>query len=153
RALVATWTALLSAAGLLQLLEYRTDDFVPSAERWQRATRLDALLRGMDGCVVVSTSPFVAIRAGKTCEQPIFQAYLDALNAGVDADYAAALTKSEASWVILTGRSAEDELPRRLGPAFELVGEVGLGFDSMADWDHPSPSTLWHRRPSPQPAP
>jgi hypothetical protein len=145
RALAAVWCSLGISGGLLLLLRYDPTPFVPTKAMWSSAQRFHAIVGGLDGDVVVATIPFAAVRDGKSCPQPIMQAYFDAANAGMSASYPASLDLSGARWVIVTGTWLEEKLPAALEEKFLLERELDVD-PSSPGVTHPFPRTLWRRR-------
>jgi hypothetical protein len=134
------------AGVVLFFLKYDRARFVPSETHRADAARLDELLRGLEGNVVVTTNPHLAVRAGKGIEQPILQGYVDAEAGGLHVDYIDALERSGARWVITTGRANDQAIAARLQERFERVRDLDLHLESLSDWDRPLPPTLWRRR-------
>ena len=133
-------------ACLLAVCHYDPAPFVPSQDRWAAATRLDAIVRGLGGEVVVTTAPMVAVAAGTHVEQPILATYEDARNAGMNLDYVDALVASGARWVITTGRYTGDRAPEtHLPRAFVRQQQFDFDVHSLAAWDHPTNVVLWRR--------
>jgi hypothetical protein len=132
---------LVAGAALSAMLLFDRAPFVPNAERRAAADRLRALVRELDGPVVVTTSPFVALREGKGTEQPILQGYADAQRGGLRVNYAAALDRSGAKWLIVSPThdfDYRDELRAR----FEWVRTIEFPVQWMPD----QPVSLWKRR-------
>ena len=148
RALAVAWATLGAGAVLLALLEYRTAGFEPTPKQWSEVALLDETTRGLEGCVVVITRPMVAVLAGKTCEQPIFQAYQDAAFARMDdAGFAQALARSEAEWVIVTGAELDCRLPSQMEPWFLQTRTIDVSTDEAPGGCALVRSeTLWKRR-------
>jgi hypothetical protein len=146
RALVATYATLGLASLFLQLLEYHTHPFLPVQRQRDEAARILSFVRDLDGEVVVTTNAFLAIRAGKRCTQPMLQAYFDAGLAGMPVDFADALDKSGAVYVITTGTDFEGDLAKKLEPKFERVSAMEIHWGTLPAWDHGNPKTLWRRR-------
>jgi hypothetical protein len=139
-------SAIVAAGVILLFLKYDPAAFVPSEARWHDAARLDEIVRGLDGGVVVTTSPYVAVRAGKGTEQPILQGFVDAEHGGMRVDYLEALDKSGARWVITTGRAVDRDIVGLLERKFERERDLDVHLESLSDWDRPPPPTLWRRR-------
>jgi hypothetical protein len=145
----ATWAVcvpLATAGVILLLLKYDPSPFVPSEARFRDAARFADAVRGLDGPVVVTTSPFVPAREKKGDRQPVLQGYFDAVAAGMRVDYADALEKSGARWVITTGRLADTDAFGEVERGFERVRELDVRIETLSDWDHPPPPTLWRHR-------
>lgn len=137
------------ASALLVLLVYDTSPFVPNADWWRAAERLDGITRGLDGGVVVATDPMVGIRAGGPVEQPILATYEDARSAGMQTDYVAALVTSGARWVVTTDRySGTEHAPEpRMARYFTRERTYDFDVHSLATWDRPKNVVLWQRAP------
>jgi hypothetical protein len=115
------WGIFAGSSLLLAAPSGRWSSLVPSAVRWLEARRLDAVVASLDGCAVVTSKPLPALRAGKTCTQPSFQAYLDADNARMNASFVDALVNDGADWVVETNLPHERGVPEQLERAFDLV--------------------------------
>jgi hypothetical protein len=113
RLVVAVFSALLLGA----LYDPMTN--VPTAASVRQAEAFHAVVRALDGDVLVPMYPFVAPRDGKTTPQISLVAYLDTLGPGrLNADPAQAVRAKQPEWVILCGHSQEDEIADWLGPAY-----------------------------------
>jgi len=132
---------LLVAAALLATLPFDAAIVVPTAERRDAAARLIALVDDLPGRVVVTTSPFLAARAKKGDEQPTLQGFADAARAGMTVDYAAALDRSGADWLIVSPAPELDYRPK-LADSFELVRVIEFPVQWMPD----QPVSLWRRK-------
>ena len=134
---IAAWGSLALLSGLLASFNYDEQSLKPEADRWSAFDKLDALVRSLDGGVVVTTAPMASIRAGKTGPQPVLPAYEDAKTAGLPTDYVAALAPSGARWVITTDRYRDtDRAPEpRMPPFFERVGTLAFSVHSLSSWD------------------
>jgi len=144
----AVTAGVLAVAGaLLVPLVYDTSPFLPNADRWQAAERLDSLARGLDGGVVVATDPMVGIRAGGPVQQPILATYEDARSAGMQTDYIAALVGSGARWVLTTDRYSGTEHAPEPRMVRDFTRDRAYDFDvhSLASWDKPKNVVLWRR--------
>jgi len=132
---------------LLVALAYDTSPFVPGADRWQAAERLDGIARSVDGGVVVTTAPMVGVRAGGPAQQPVLATYEDARSGGLPVDYVAALVASGADWVVTTDRYAGTERAPEPRIAQYFTRERTYDFDvhSLASWDSPKSVVLWRR--------
>ncbi len=144
---VAAWGVLGLSSALLASFHYDVGALVPGPDRWEAAERLDEIVRGLDGGVVVTTAPMVAISAGSTVEQPILPTYEDAISAGMPLDYVDALAASGAKWVITTDRYAgTDRAPEpRMTRAFSREQTFDFNVRGMSSWDHPTEVVLWRR--------
>jgi hypothetical protein len=93
---------------------------VPDATRVRDAEALHALVRSLDGDVLVPMYPFVVPRDGKTTPQMSLVAYEDTVGPGrLNADAAAAIRSKQPKWVVLCGHEQEEGVPGWLGPAYE----------------------------------
>jgi hypothetical protein len=133
--------ALVIGAALTASLTYDRARFAPSEERQVASDKLRALVRDLDGEVVVTTSPFIAVREKKGVEQPILQGYADAERGGLAIDYAAALDRSRAKWLIVSP-TAEFDYRDALGAKFEFVRPIDFPVQFMGG----QPVSLWRRR-------
>jgi hypothetical protein len=148
RSMPARAAGVLALSGVvLAALGYDTSPFLPGADRWQAAERLDGVARGLDGGVVVTTAPMVGVRAGGPAQQPILATYEDARSGGLQADYTAALVASGAHWVVTTDRYAGTERAPELRLPRYFTRERTYDFDvhSLASWDRPKSVVLWRR--------
>lgn len=142
--------ALAAAVGvtlgvILHVERYDPTRFIPTAAMGRAAKRFDAIVRDLDGEVVVTTKPFVPIRVGKRANQPIFQAFYDAANANIAVDYIGSLEASGARWIIVSGIVFERELAPGLERSFDRVRELDVSLDSPGV-EHIDRPTLWRRR-------
>jgi len=139
--------ALAASGALLLALMYDASQFVPGRDRWQAARRLDDVVRGLDGGVVVTTAPMVGVLAGGPAQQPILATYEDARSGGMSTDYVAALVASGARWVLTTDRYAGTERAPEPRIAESFTRERTYDFDvrSLASWDRPKNVVLWRR--------
>jgi hypothetical protein len=146
---IAAWGSLALLSGLLASFNYDEESLKPEADRWTAFDKLDALVRSLDGGVVVTTDPMAAVRAGKTGPQPFLPAYEDAKTAGLHTDYVAALVASGARWVITTDRYRDtDRSPEpRMPPFFERVRTLDFSVHSLSSWDTAGNAVLWRRVP------
>jgi hypothetical protein len=144
---VTAWRAMSLAAALLLALAYDPSRFMPAADRWEAARRLDDIARGLDGGVVVTTAPMVGVGAGGPSQQPILAAYEDARSAGMSMDYVAALVATGARWVVTTDRYAgTDQAPEpRMSPYFTRERTYDFNLHSLSTWDRPTNVVLWRR--------
>ncbi len=138
RPAVASWMALGASAGLALLLWHGAHDptqFVPGAERTRQAEEMHALVRSLDGDVLLPMYPFVVPRDGKTTPQPAIIPYLDAVNrGGVQVDIAQTMRDVHARWVILCGHDLEDGLMTRwLTPDYVVDRQVPLHVQAFLD--------------------
>jgi len=132
------------AAGLTGAL-YDPTPNVPDASRRRDVAELHALVRGLDGDVLVPMYPFLAARDGKRTPQVSLLAYLDAAGPGaVDADVARAIEEKRPTWVVLCGHPQDEELARQLGDSFE-ARPTGLHVQALRE-DTGGGVTLLHRR-------
>ncbi len=147
RARGLVWSLLAASGAALALLAYDPRPLVPSVDRWVAAERLDQVVRGLEGGVVVTTVPMVGVGPGRTAEQPVLATYEDARSGGLQVDYVAALVASGARWVVTTDRyTGTDRAPEpRMAGSF--VRERTFDFDvhSLASWDRPKNVVLWRR--------
>jgi hypothetical protein len=122
----ATGAIFAVLGAVLLWLRYDPSRYIPAPERVRSARQLDALVAELEGEVVVTSFPFVAVRAGKSCPQPSVQAYGDIRMAGIQASFTDALDASGARWVVTTGLPQEEPLERELSRSFERVRELDL---------------------------
>jgi hypothetical protein len=109
------------AAGLTGAL-YDPTPNVPDACRRRDVAALHALVRSLDGDVLVPMYPFLAARDGKGAPQVSLLAYLDAAGPGeVDADVARAIEEKKPAWVILCGHPQDEALAKQLGSSFDAL--------------------------------
>jgi hypothetical protein len=146
------WGVFAGSSLLLALPSDRWSSLVPSPVRRLDAGKLDAFVASLDGCAVVTSKPLSALRAGKTCTQPSFQAYLDADNAGIDASFVDALVQDGADWVVETNLEHERGVPEQLGRAFDQVCSLDLEVRQQNGTVVGRP-TLWLRRGEARAAP
>jgi hypothetical protein len=102
-------------AGLVGAL-YDPSSNVPDARRRVDVSAIHALLRGLDGGVLVPMYPFLAPRDGKTTPQISLLAYFDSGVAG--ADVARAVTEKRVRWVLLLGHVEEKDVAGWLGSGY-----------------------------------
>jgi len=141
-----SWGALACGSVLLVCIRHDLSSFVPGHDRWEASERLDAIVRGLSGGVVVTTAPMVAVSAGNTLQQPILATYEDARNGGMRVDYVDALVGSGARWVITTDRYKGPRAPEaRMARAFEREKTFDFDVHSLAEWDHAANVVLWHK--------
>jgi hypothetical protein len=74
--------------------------------------------------VVFTTNPYLGVLEGKTNEQPPYQGYFDAESAGMRVDYADALDKSGADYLVVIAKPGEHDYRGRLDAKFEHVRDV-----------------------------
>jgi hypothetical protein len=144
RALSATWAVACVSSFVLWTLEYPPEPFVPDEAQRRDVEALHAIVRDLDGPAIAAAKPWVAPRDGKACTQPIWQAYEDARAAGIPVDYADAVDRSGARWVVVLGR--ETGLQDMLAPRYEKVREMDLKIETLAAWDVHHIASLWRRR-------
>ncbi|MGH7294415.1 MAG: hypothetical protein ACRELB_05770, partial [Polyangiaceae bacterium] len=119
RAARATAWALGALTAYLLGALYDPSANVPDAERTRDVEALHALVRGLDGDVVVPMYPFVAARDGKDTPQLSLVADLDAMGSGhMPFDLPGELRAERPRWVILCGHEQEHDLPAWLGDAY-----------------------------------
>jgi hypothetical protein len=112
------WVIALLGAYLLGAL-YDPSANVPDAERTRDVEALHAMVRELDGDVLVPMYPFVAARDGKATPQLSLVADFDAMGSGrMPIDLPAAVRDAHPRWVILCGHDQEHDLPAWLGRAY-----------------------------------
>ncbi len=144
----AFWGTLIAGAATLWLLAFDPSPFVPTTERTERARRLRAFVHDLDGPVVFTTSPFVPILEGKQPnEQPILQGFIDAKAGELDGDYARALERSGAEYLIVGALNDTRDYRPGLRRSFDLVRDLDFGVQTQPAL----PFSLWKRASAPRP--
>jgi hypothetical protein len=142
----------MAAAGAVLVTNlYRMGPFVPDADRWVAAARLNDVLRPLGGDVVVTTAPMVAVDAGSKIPQPILATYEDAKDGGMQVDYVDALVASGARWVVTTDRCTKGKyagvrsIEAQMARAFVRVKTYPFDVHGLEQWDTPTNVSLWQR--------
>ncbi len=112
------WTVGMLSALLLGAL-YDPSANVPDAERTRDVEALHAMVRDLDGDVLVPMYPFVAPRDGKATPQFSLVADFDSMGSGqMSVDLPGDVRRQRVKWVILCGHAQEHDLPAWLGEGY-----------------------------------
>ncbi len=139
------WAALALAAAWLAWRTFDPGPFIPDADRYRRAARLNALVAGLDGGVIIPNHPFLPIRNGQDVPQFHTMPYLDVIGVGLGEALHPYIEASHAKWAILDGR--EPFVRENVLSLYELVGPVPEVVSTMVGF--PSAPRLLLRRREP----
>jgi hypothetical protein len=92
---------------------------VPDGAHVHDVEALHAMVRSLDGDVLVPMYPFVPARDGRSTPQVSLLAYLDSDGkGGLDLDVPDAIRSKKPRWVVLAGHGLEERVPGWLGPGY-----------------------------------
>lgn len=136
------WSALAITGMVSWLMRWDPAGYAPLARDWTNAAKIRAIVRDLDGQVVVTHVPFLAAREGKTCEQPNFQGFIDAENAGMHVGFVDALDRSGATYLIVASwPDPVHDFQGQLPPRFERVRELDFTLRAL----YPCSLSIWRR--------
>jgi hypothetical protein len=128
------WIALAAASVYLAARLYDPGVFIPGADQKERASRLNELVRELEGGVIIPNHPLLAVRNGHDTPQFHTMPYIDMIGVGLGGGLYPYVASSTARWAILDGREpfVRDIVTRfydHSGPIEDTVATM-VGFPS-----------------------